>query len=140
MFDEAQLVSRIKTITGYSVNLLESSQFAWADSVLTTPEIRVGHQAIRPVNEADKYFYSDGYQDLEKPLILLTKIEIYCPRSSWATVRTNVANSYKGWTPVAPAGLTNFSAIIFVEANLEGVSNNNVWWSELVGTVFPRIY
>lgn len=134
MYNEELLRSRIATITGYTTELSEESNIILPEVAVTSPKIFVGHIGIR-LREPG-FLWADGYSEVENRQIILTNIQILCERSSLTTVRNNVRNAYKDYSPIANS---EYSSIIFIEASLAAASRNNVWWIEQVGVVFPGI-
>lgn len=134
MYDEELLRARIATQTGYSTELSLESNIDLTDEITSVPKIFVGHIGIR-LREPG-FLWADGYSEVENRQIILTNIQILCERSSLTTVRNNVRNAYKDYSPIANS---EYSSIIFIEASVAAVTKNKIWWIEQVGVVFPGI-
>lgn len=135
MFEEKLLIDRIKSLTGYDTQLaIDAAINAVTEANDKTIKVFVGHIGIHVQHK--EYIYANGYNELENPQVLLTEIRIVCPRSELVTVRTNVANAYKNFSPF-PFD-SNYSSLVFMEAKLLSSTNNKINWSEYVGLVFPR--
>lgn len=138
MFEEETLIQYLKDETGYDVKLTDQKQI---DSLLGTEndlleaKIFVGHKSIRLQNPNE--LWSDGYEELQNPQILLTEINILCKRKHLVTVRTNIYRAYSKFDPVPQD--SSFSRLTLVQADLALISGINVYWREIVGMVFPRI-
>jgi hypothetical protein len=137
MYDEQLLINRIKAQTPYTkVVLAEDTQIDFTGYSQTTPYIVVGHIGIKL--QFPETLWRNGYNELENNAILITNIQFLCPRDSLATVRTNIANAYKNWNPFGTEE-SNYSALVFIDADLVAKTNNKVWWKETVGLIMPQI-
>lgn len=135
MYEEQLLIDRIKTLTGYSTELsIDSAILEASESNDKTTRIYVGHIGIQ--SQHKEYIYANGYNELENPEVLITEIRLVCLRSELVTVRTAIANAYKGFSPFPND--SNYSSLVFMEAKLLSSYNNKVNWSEYLGLVFPR--
>lgn len=135
MYEEQLLIDRIKTSTGYSVELaIDSAINEITENNNKETKIFVGHIGIQKQHK--ETIFANGYEELEDPQILVTEIRIVCLRSQLVTVRTAIASSYRGFSPF-PFD-SNFSSLAFIEAKLLSSYNNKVNWSEYVGMVFPK--
>jgi len=138
MFEEQTLIEFLKARTDYDVSLTDQKQI---DSLLGTEndllkaKVFIGHKSIRLQNPNE--LWSDGYQELENPQVLLTEINILCKRSHLVTVRTNIYKAYTSFDPVPQD--TSFSRLTLVQSDLALISGINVFWREVVVMVFPRI-
>lgn len=135
MYDESLLMNVIRTKTGYTVDYAEDSTIDLINvNTVSSPRVYVGHIGIKV--EYPQHIYSNGYNELENPEILITSIQFICERSALATTRTNIANAYKGFTPFPNDG--DYSSIVFMEGNMVAKTGTKVWWQEVVGLIFPR--
>lgn len=135
MYDESLLMDVIRSQTGYSVDYAEDNTIDLINvNTVTAPRVYVGHIGIKV--QYPQNMYSNGYNELENPEILLTSIQFICERSILATVRTNIADSYNGFTPFVND--KEFSSMIFIEGNMVAKTGTKVWWQEVVGIIFPR--
>jgi hypothetical protein len=133
MYAESLLITRLQT-TGYIVEYAEDTSTDLINIVSTTPRVYVGHVGIKL--QYPNQLWSNGYNELDNPEILLTSIQYICDRINWHTVRSNIAAAYKGFTPFANDG--DYSSMVFVEASVLAKTNTKVWGQELVGIIFPR--
>jgi hypothetical protein len=125
----------IRTKTGYTVDYAEDSTIDLINvNTVSSPRVYIGHIGIKV--EYPQHIYSNGYNELENPEILLTSIQFICERNILATTRTNIANAYKGFTPFPNDG--DYSSIVFIEGNMVAKTGTKVWWQEVVGLIFPR--
>lgn len=138
MFEEQSLIQHLKNKTNYEVFLTDQKQidsFLGNENDLLDAKIFVGHKSIRLQNPNE--LWSDGYQELENPQVLLTEINILCKRNHLVTVRTNIYKAYTSFDPVPQD--TSFSRLTLVQSDLAVINGINVFWREVVGMVFPRI-
>jgi len=135
MYDESLLISVLSAKTGYSVSFAEDSTVDLINvNTVNTPRVYVGHIGIKV--QYPQNIYSNGYNELENPEVLYTSIQFICERNSLATVRNNIADAYKGFTPFD--GDKEFSSMVFIEGNMVAKTGTKVWWQEVVGIIFPR--
>ena len=138
MYPELTLINQIKTSTGYvNVNYSEDHNLDIYQAVVTQPFVWVGHIAVHLHDKSPEGLFSDGYADLDNPELLLTNITFLAKREDFITVRTNIRNAYKHFSPYPTD--TNVSNIFFIEGNVLAKSNSNIYWQETVGYIFPRI-
>jgi len=136
MYNEQLLIDVIKSKTSYIVELAEDSTIELVNvNSVTTPRVYVGHLGIKPENPNN--YHVNGYNEFENPSILLTSIQFICDRNQLAEVRTNIAEAYRNFTPFA--GDSDYSSLIFMEAQAIAKTGNKMWWQEIVGLIFPRI-
>lgn len=134
MYDEELLRSRIATQTGYTVTLSQEQSIDLSTTNLSSPRISVGHIGVRLKNPS--YLWSDGYSEVENRQVILTNIHILCQRASLTAIRNAVYAAYQNYSPIDNA---EYSSVIFIEANVEAVSGNNIHWVEQVGVVYPPV-
>lgn len=135
MYNEQVLVDRLRTITGYSVELSSGNNIEMTQST-ELPKLYVGHIQIRVENKED--WFVDAYRENDNNYILTTEINYLCLRSEWAETITTIREAYKGWSPFGQKE-ANASSITFVGAMLKGGNDKVVWWNEVVGLIYPRI-
>jgi hypothetical protein len=133
MYNESALVTRINTITGYNTVLADEMNLN-LNALDGVTKIYVEHAAIKLQHPEN--FWRDGYEEYDIQQVLLTKIHILCARANFATVRTNVYNSYANWSPVQDA---NYSRLAFIEGNVAIKGADNLWYTETIGSIFPSI-
>ena len=130
MFEESVLIDRIFTETGYATAPTNDA-IASTLSTATSVKVYVGHRGIRL--QDPEMMYADGYSELDNQEVLLSVIQIICPRTQFVTARTAVRNAYKNYSPVDDS---DFSNLFFVEGRILGTTEQNVMYEELVGLMF----
>lgn len=133
MYNETDLVTRISTSTGYTTVLADEMNLDM-NALDGTTKVYVEHAHIKLQHPEN--FWRDGFGEYEIQQVLLTKIHLLCARSSFATVRTNVYNAYKNWSPVQDP---NYSRLAFIEGNIVAKGASSMWYTETVGLIFPSI-
>jgi len=134
MFNEIDLVNHLILETGYSVEIATGVNTENLIGTLVSPLIFVGHVGMKLQDQNS--IWSDGYDDVDNPQLLLTEIQIMCPRAELAEVRSNIATAYRKFSPFPADG--NYSNLAFIEAKLEEATKYNVFWKEFVGLIFPQ--
>ncbi len=81
--------------------------------------------------------WADSYRELDNECMVISEIQILCPRSSLVTVVNAVNTAYKGWTPFPGDG--NYSSMSFLKAAVATYSAEKILWAEQVAIVTPRI-
>ncbi len=133
MYPEITLMNLIATATGYTVKYAEDSAIDLLGTTGTV--VYVGHLGIKL--QYPEQLWANGYNELENPEILYTTIQYVCNRTDWHTVRANIAAAYQGFTPFPND--SDYSSMVFVEANVIAKSNTRIWAQEITGLIFPRI-
>ena len=137
MYAESILINQIANATGYEVRYSEDKISDIYSVTSLHPLVWVGHVAVHLHDKSPAGIFSDGYGDLENPELLLTNITFLCKRSELHSVRENIRDSYKNFSPFPEDA--NKSNIIFIEASVLAKSSTNIYWQETVGYIFPRI-
>ncbi len=130
MYEESVLVARIASQTGYSTELTHDN-IANTLSTATTIKIYVGHRGIRLKDQTT--LYSDGYEELDTQEVLLTVIQIICPRTQFVTARKAVRMAYKHYSPIDSS---DFSNLFFLEGHVLAVAEGNILYEELIGLMY----
>lgn len=135
MYNEILLIELIRDKTGYEVAYAPDQTIDLIGVNATdNPKVYVGHIGIKL--QHPEYLWSNGYNELENPEILLTHIQFICRRDEFAEVRTAIAEAYRGFTPFPND--SNYSSMVFIEANVVAKTSSKLWISEVVGIIFPR--
>lgn len=136
MYNEQLLIDVVKAKTGYFVELAEDRTIDLVNiNTITSPRVYIGHIGVKPEHPND--FHVNGYNEYDNPSILLTSIQFVCERDSLTEVRSNIAEAYKNFTPFE--GDSEYSSLIFMEAQAIAKTGTKIWWQEVVGLIFPRI-
>jgi hypothetical protein len=130
MFEEATLIARIQAQTGYPTTYVNDT-VANTLATATSTKVYIGHSGIRL--QDNQMMYADGYSELDNPEVIITRIQIICPRTDWVTARMAVRNAYKNWSPIDDG---NFSNLFFIEGHILGLVEKNVMYEELIGLMY----
>ena len=138
MYNESWLIGIIKDNTSpqyQDVSLAEETSADWVHEELITPKIAIGHVGIKL--QYPESIWADAYSEHDNPEMLITAIQVMCLRSNYAEVRANIKQAYSFKSPFPDD--SNYSSLVFLEANIVAKAGTKIWWSEIVGLVMPRI-
>lgn len=101
----------------------------------TSPKIQIGHEEIKS-SDLDNPIYN-GYSELEGEEILVTSIQVICPRKGWVKVRNTIKKAYQGKSPFEDNEA--YSSLFTIGTEVIQKTNRNIQFIELVGVAIPRI-
>ena len=136
MFTEATLVTHLKTITGYAVDLSDETNLKQINLAgVSEPHLYVGHLGLELFDKTE--MFADGYNELVSPKYLLTSIQMLFPRNSFTSVLTNVSNAIRLFAPYANDPCE--TRLSFIKGKVLTTSGGSMWYQETYGLQTPRI-
>lgn len=99
------------------------------------PKITIGHEEIRL--EFAETLTTNLYRELDNEEILLTLIQVICPRAGWVDVRNTIKAGYQGKSPFPED--SDYSSLGTAGTKVVAKTNTHVWFTEMIALVMPRI-
>jgi hypothetical protein len=136
LYDEQLFVDHLQAqLPTYIVSLTNENNFDETSANDQTVRIFFGHLGEHLKNP--EAVWADSYRELDNECMVISEIQVCCPRSSFITVINAVKTAYKGWTPFPGDG--NYSSMSFLKGAVATYAAGKIWWSEQVMIVTPRI-
>jgi hypothetical protein len=133
MFEESQLIDLIGAETGFATKPTSDKVVQSMDAA-GAPRVYVGHKGIRV--KYPEFLFANGYEEIDNPKILLTRIQIVCLRSVFVATVQAVQEAYRNFSPI---NNSDYSKLFFIDGQVLTTTESSIWYEEEVGLIYPAI-